>query len=144
MADSETEPEVDAEGLEAEVAKEDVALHPSEVADPPDLVRAHVPEDIRQRFEVHSYRNAAVILSQSRTAEFNELLDALRAFKITKKMIVTAGGNESEIPSLVASSLRPLGWYETIVQGDLVVRLQWREEKADDNGVVGTAKKEKQ
>lgn len=58
MSESETEQTGDAEGveaetgLEAEVAKEEVAHQPNEVADPPELVKTHIPEDIRARFEV--------------------------------------------------------------------------------------------
>ncbi len=31
-------------------------------------------------------------------------------------MIRTAGGNESEVPRLLSTTLRPLGWHETIVR----------------------------
>jgi hypothetical protein len=51
-------------------------------------------------------------------------------------MIRKAGGNESEIPKLLAAALRPQGWYETIIQGDLVVRLTWRQQ-------IGVTKKGK-
>lgn len=42
-------------------------------------------------------------------------------------MIRTAGGNESEIPKIFSKILRPLGWHETIVQGDLIIRQISRE-----------------
>lgn len=114
--------------LEEEVSRTEVALKPSETADPQVIVEAKIPQDVRDLYEIYSYRNAAVILSETRTEEFNELLDALRAFRITKTMIRTAGGNESEIPKLLSSTLRPLGWHETIVQGDLLVKLLWKEQ----------------
>lgn len=114
--------------LEQEISNEEIALSPSETADPREVVEAKIPEDIRDRYEVHSYRNAAVVLSETRKAEFNELLNALRSFSITKDMIRTAGGNESDIPKLLSSSLRPLGWHETVVQGDLLVKLFWKEQ----------------
>jgi hypothetical protein len=66
-----------------------------------------------------------MILSETRKAEFDDLLKALCEFKITKKMIRTAGGNKSDILKLLSSSLRPLGWHETIVQGDLIVKKCW-------------------
>ncbi len=118
----------DAEDLADEIAQEEVASAPNEVADPQELVNSKVPQDIRDRYEVYSYRNAAVILSESRTDEFNEILQALRDFSITTTMIRTAGGNESDIPKLLSATLRPLGWHETIVQGDLLVQLLWREQ----------------
>lgn len=106
----------------------DVAFAPSEAADPQEFVNEKIPEDIRQRYEVFSYRNAAVILSESKRELFDELLGALRGFSITTTMIRTAGGNESEIPKLLSNALRPLGWHEMTIQGDLLVRLLWKEQ----------------
>lgn len=114
--------------LEQEVSSTEIALSPSETADPIAVVEAKIPQDVRDLYEVYSYRNAAVILSETRVEEFNELLEALRRFRITTTMIRTAGGNESDIPKLLSSTLRPLGWHETIVQGDLLVKLLWKEQ----------------
>jgi hypothetical protein len=107
---------------------EDVAAAPSDSADPMEIVRQKIPADIFDKFEIFSYRNAAVILSETRRAEFDEILTALRNFTITTDIIRRAGGNESEIPKLLTAALRPLGWHETVVQGDLLVRLLWREQ----------------
>lgn len=114
--------------LEQEIASEEVTLTPTETADPAAVVEAKIPSDIRELYDVYSYRNAAVILSETRAAEFEELLSTLRNFRITKTMIRKAGGNESDIPKLLSGSLRPLGWHETIVQGDLLVKLLWKEQ----------------
>jgi Restriction endonuclease BglII len=116
------------EDFAEEVAREEVALHPNEAADPQGIVDAKIPYDIRDRFAVFSYRSAAVVLSESHPQELGEILDALRGFSITKAMIRTAGGNESDIPKLLSTKLRPLGWHETVIQGDLLVRLLWREQ----------------
>jgi hypothetical protein len=123
--------------LAEEISKGEVADAPSDTGDPTAIVEAKIPQDIRDRYEVYSYRNAATILCETRKAEFDDLLKALRDFKITKKMIRTAGGNESDIPKLLSATLRPLGWHETVVQGDLLVKLTWREPV----GVVKNGKK---
>lgn len=117
--------EDDDDGLVAPT--EDVAAAPSDSADPMEIVRQKIPADIFEKYEIFSYRNAAVILSETRKAEFEEILNALRNFTITTDIIRRAGGNESEIPKLLTAALRPLGWHETMVQGDLLVRLLWRE-----------------
>lgn len=130
--------------LEQEVAAEEVSLTPSETADPPATVAAKIPQDIRDLYEVHSYRNAAVILSETRTEEFDEILNALRTFRITKTMIRKAGGNESDIPKLLSGILRPLGWHETIVQGDLLVKLLWKEQAVSIRGKTVFEKKSKE
>jgi hypothetical protein len=131
--------------LEEEVSRDEVALNPSETGDPVDVVERAVPEDIRERYEVHSYRNAAVILSQAKPAEFDDLLTALRAFRITTTMIRTAGGNESDIPKQLSATLRARGWYETIVRGDLHVKMLWKEPAGvDGNGKPQFTKKMKE
>ena len=126
--------------LAEEISKDEVAAAPSDTGDPTAIVESKIPEDIRRKYEIYSYRNAATILSETRKAEFGDLLKALRDFKITKKMIRTAGGNESEIPKLLSATLRPLGWHETVVQGDLLVKLTWREPV----GSVKSGKKKRQ
>lgn len=119
---------------ERESLVDDVSLVPNEAADPSAVVDRKVPLDIRSKYEVVSYRNAAVILAETRPREFDEILDALRAFQITTKMIRMAGGNESEIPKLISQKLRPLGWHETIITGDLAITLSWREEARRTKG----------
>jgi hypothetical protein len=125
-------------GFEEELTKDEIASKPSDTGDPEAIVQAKIPEDIRNRYEVYSYRNAATILRETRSTEFDDLLTALREFNITTKMIRTAGGNESEIPKLISNILRPKNWYETIVQGDLLVKQSWRQQV----GIVQKGKKQ--
>jgi hypothetical protein len=112
--------------LEAEGAGDDVALAPGGGADPEWLINRKIPADLREKYEVHSYRSAATILAESFPAEFEELCETLREFSITTTMIRTAGGNESEIPKLISKKLRPLGWSETSISGDLLVKMRAR------------------
>tara|TARA_R110002124_G_scaffold16882_6_gene71411 strand:- start:17081 stop:17920 length:840 start_codon:yes stop_codon:yes gene_type:complete len=128
--------DIDTEGteeLEAALGS-DVALRPSDAADAQSIVDSKIPADIRAKYDVISYRNAVVILAESRRAEFDELLQALREFTITTTMIRTAGGNESDIPKLLSEMLRPQNWFETIISGDLVVNLAWRQPIANARG----------
>jgi restriction endonuclease BglII len=114
--------------FEEELSKDEIAAAPSDTGDPEAIVRSKIPQDIRDRYEVYSYRNAATILRETRATEFSDILYALRQFSLTTKMIRTAGGNESEIPKSISTILRPKGWYETVVQGDLLVRLNWKQQ----------------
>lgn len=122
--------------LEIEVSKDEVASAPADTGDPAAIVEAKVPKEIRDRYEVYSYRNAAVILCETRQTEFAELVEALKSFSITKDMIRKAGGNESDIPKLLSTSLRPKSWYETIVQADLQVRRIWSQPRLKDGKPV--------
>src|ERR1700733_5861692 len=98
----------DEDELEAPEDDSDVALVPNDAADPHAIVSRKIPQKIRDRYEVISYRNAAVILTETRAAEFGQIVDALNDFSITTQMIRTAGGNESDMPKLLSTTLRPL------------------------------------
>jgi hypothetical protein len=109
-----------------EVTKDEIAGSPSDSADPPSLIERKLPEDLRLKYEFFSYRSAATILAESHPDEFEEICQVLRAFSIDTAMIRKAGGSKSDIPKLFESHLHPKGWSETIVQGDLKVRLTAR------------------
>ncbi|WP_105386074.1 BglII/BstYI family type II restriction endonuclease [Neorhizobium alkalisoli] len=113
------------------------------LADPDALVEARVSEELRKKFEFFSYKNAAVILAETHPQEWSELLDALTNLSITTEMLTTAGGNESAIPKHVSSLLRPSNWHETVIRGDLVVKLLWKEQVGvTKGGKVKFAKRE--
>ncbi len=112
----------------------------AEAADPEWLIEKYIPEDLRKKYEFYSYRSAVTILAVSHPEHFAELCQALREFQITKTMIRTAGGNESEIPKLLSASLRPKGWKETTIQGDLVVKLISHDKTPDRNGSTKTVR----
>jgi hypothetical protein len=121
----------------------DTAERPNEAGDPADFVARFIPEDVLARYEVFSYRNAALILAEAHPVEFGELMDALRGFTLTREIIAKAGGNESEVPKALSKLLRPLGWHETTIQADLLVKLLWREAGENARGKSISIKKER-
>jgi CRISPR-associated protein Csd2 len=80
-----------------------------------------IPKDIQELYEIHNYRNAAQVLATGCAAEFQELIDGLRAFRLTIADIRKAGGNESDIPKRISGLLRSKGWRETRIKGDLLI-----------------------
>lgn len=84
----------------------------------------YLPADFLDAYEVHNYRHAAEVLATGCPAEFAELVKALSEFRLTTTDILTKGGNESQIPKRLASLLRPGGWFETRIHGDLVVTVE--------------------
>jgi len=52
------------------------------------------PADIQTRFEIFIYRNAAAILKNSFQDEFDDIVNALRKFDISKEMIRFPGGKQ--------------------------------------------------
>lgn len=129
----EDEDDEGAEGSEA-AAQDDVSLKPNETADDRAIVDSKIPQAIRDKYEIHSYRSAAVILAESRPAEFADLIQALTDFTITTAMIRKAGGNESEMPKAFSKLLRPMGWHETTISANLDVTLAWREPAVGPKG----------
>lgn len=113
---------------------DDVALRPGANADDAADVARYISAEVRARYEVYSYRHAAAILATSFRAELNEIEQALLAFNMTTRDIGTPGGNESDIPKKYSRLLRPSGWVETRIQGDLLVRMQEFDEEFLDNG----------
>ena len=82
----------------------------------------HIPADIREFYEIHNYHHAAEVLATSYPQVFGVITEALRHFRLTAANILDAGGNESIIPKKFSELLRPTGWYETKIQGDLLIR----------------------
>ncbi len=85
------------------------------------LIDAFIPEDIRELYEVHNYRNAAQVLATGCPDEFQEIIEGLRAFRLTLADIRKPGGNESDIPKRISALLREKGWMETRIKGDLLI-----------------------
>lgn len=85
-------------------------------------LRKWIPEDILEDYEIKNYNHAAEILTEAFSAEFCELIEALRALKISKADLLRAGGNESPIPPKFSAILEPKGWKEIRISGDLHVK----------------------
>jgi hypothetical protein len=119
----------------------DVALRPGPNADDVADIERHISAEIRALYDVYSYRHAAAILATSFPAELAEIEAALLKFRITTRDIGTPGGNESDIPKKLSRSLRPKGWVESRIQGDLLVRMQEYDELALPNGKTKKAKR---
>jgi hypothetical protein len=58
-------------------------------------------------YEVYDFKHAAAILATEFPEEFNDIIEALRAFHIEVEHITVKGGRESPIPKTISSLLRP-------------------------------------
>src|SRR5690606_23700393 len=84
---------LEAEELETdEGATDDVALRPGPNADAPDDVERYISAEVRELYDVYSYRHAAAILANSFPDELAEIERALLAFRITTRDIGMPGG----------------------------------------------------
>lgn len=83
-----------------------------------------IPTNIRNKYELHNFNNAAEIMSTAFPNEWSDLCFALDHFYITNEEMKIGGGSESPIPKRIATLLRPREWNEIRVTGDLVVNLK--------------------
>ena len=89
-------------------------------------------------YDVYSYRHAASVLATSFSAEFGEILQALRSFSLTCREMQMPGGNESDIPKKFSALLRDKDWLETRVHGDLLIHLEKQRESMTASGKLST------
>lgn len=94
-----------------------------------------LPLELLELYEVHNFRHAAEVLHSGCRPELDELVQALLAFRLTTADILKKGGNESDIPKRLGALLRPAGWYETRISGDLIVTLEERGTGGEGKGV---------
>lgn len=113
---------------------EDVALKPGPNADSPSEVAKYISSEVRELYDVFSYRHAAGILATSFPQQLREIESALLAFRITTRDIGMPGGNESDIPKKFSRILRPSGWIEARIRGNLHVRMEEYDEIFDSSG----------
>lgn len=120
---------------------DDVALRPGPNADTAADVERYISAEVRAFYDVYSYRHAAAILANSFPSELAQIEAALLAFRITTRDIGMPGGNESDMPKKFSRTLRPAGWVESRIQGDLLVRMQEYEEQFLADGKVRKVKR---
>ena len=71
-----------------------------------------IPTDIAQTYEVHEWRNAAGVLSTAHPAEWQDVIDVLRAFEFRRSEVLKGGGRKSVIAKRIDTFLGERGWKE--------------------------------
>ena len=71
-----------------------------------------VPEDICDLYHVKEWRNAAGVLATACTAEWAEIQQVLRGFRLLRSEIAVGGGNRSLVSRRIDGAFYALGWTE--------------------------------
>ena len=100
-----------------------IGLHGT-VADNAATVAELFPRSVTGKFEIHSYRGAAAVLSLSFPEQFHQIVRALEGFEITSRMIRMPGGSKGLIAKYVDTLFPEPDWKETRITADLHVRLE--------------------
>lgn len=93
-----------------------------------------LPGEILRRFEFYNYGYAYEILTSKYQTEWNEILSCLEELNITLDDIKAEGGNKSPIPPKFDDFLFPLGWAETKITADLLVKKMDRYKRTSNSG----------
>lgn len=80
-----------------------------------------VPQDLRDRYSVREWRNAAGILQTACPDEWNDICEVLRAFRLLRSEIQTAGGGLSPISQQINGAFDSRGWEEKKFETKIVV-----------------------
>lgn len=115
---------------------DDISLVPSANADSQEEINRYINHEITRIYDVYSYRHAAAILKNTFPHELAEIENALLNFKLEIRDFAMPGGSESVIPKKFSKFLRPSNWYETRIQGDLVVSLVEHSENFSEDGKI--------
>lgn len=81
-----------------------------------------LPDGFSGKYEIKSFRNAANLLVAAHGQEVSRLFQLLADFEIQMDDILKKGGNKSQVAKKLEEILHPLGWNETRISGDLLVR----------------------
>jgi Restriction endonuclease BglII len=77
------------------------------------MVTLHlIPEDIERAYEVHEWRNAAGVLLTAHPKEWQDVIEALRAFEFRRSEVLKGGGRKSVIAQRIDTFLEGRGWKE--------------------------------
>ena len=71
-----------------------------------------VPEDLRNLYHVHEWRNAAGILETACPNEWADIIAVLRDFRLYKAEVAAAGRNRSPISERLDGAFYKRGWSE--------------------------------
>ena len=83
--------------------------------------QAFIPADIRQRYEVHEWRNGLAILVAAHPEEWANIVEVLRAFSFAKDEVLTPGGSKGLMAGKLDSHFTRLGWVEKKFETKIVV-----------------------
>lgn len=72
-------------------------------------------------YEVHEWRNAAAVLQAVYPAEWHDIIEVLRGFRLLQSDILTPGGRKSPIASKLDGAFYVRGWQEKQFKTQIVV-----------------------
>lgn len=82
---------------------------------------ALLPAFVRENYEVHEWKHACAILHHDFPEEWQDLIDALVAFRFKRSWISVGGGRKSKVAEALDAFLLGRGWREKKFRTEIVV-----------------------
>jgi hypothetical protein len=92
-----------------------------------------IPKNISDKFEIYEFKHACAVLSSDFPVEWNNILEVLSKFELTKKDILTPGGGKSPVAKKIDERFFKLGWVEK--QFDTSIKVDSSEYKSPTHSV---------
>ena len=83
-----------------------------------------VPPDLQNLYHVTEWRNAAGVLATACPAEWQDIIEIPRDFRLRRSQIMTAGGGLSTISQGINAAFNSRGWREGGLDTKIVVDTQ--------------------
>lgn len=80
-----------------------------------------IPSDVQDLYEVREWRNACAVLREAHPAEWDDLMEVLRAFRLLRSEILTPGGRKSGIADRLDKPFYKRGWEEKKFETSILV-----------------------
>ena len=71
-----------------------------------------LPDNIREKYEVHEWKHACAILKEDFPEEWQDILSVLNEFRLKKSWITKPGGRKSKVSSFIDEYLYARNWEE--------------------------------
>jgi Restriction endonuclease BglII len=82
------------------------------------------PAEILDRYEVRETRDAAAVIQNTNPAEFEEIVEVLSGFRLTKEDILQPGGAKGLVATRLDAEFRELGWREGRYDRSIISKLR--------------------
>lgn len=77
-----------------------------------DSYRRVFPPELLERYEMREVRNAAAVLQNTNPVEFDEIVEVLGRFELTREDVLTPGGSKGRVATKLDTNFREWGWRE--------------------------------
>ncbi|WP_019647224.1 BglII/BstYI family type II restriction endonuclease [Novispirillum itersonii] len=81
----------------------------------------YVPDDLHDLYHVFEWRNAAGVLTTACPAEWQEIINVLRQFRLYRSEIERPGGRKSPIAGRLDGGFYDLGWVEKRFDTSIII-----------------------